>query len=78
MTRDPILVQYTADLRQQTMLMSRMNFYLWMFVAQEGLYEDALDFLALKSDIPTPFEEWPISPVANIPDGVLDEDDAEF
>ena len=78
MTHNPIYVQYTADLRKQALLMSRINFYLWMFVAQNDLYEDALDFISMRHDIPTPFEEWNISLLANIPDGVLDDDNDEF
>lgn len=34
----------------------RQNFYLWMFLAQEGLWEDAKVFLKENMGIPTPFE----------------------
>ena len=35
---------------------SRMNFYLWMYLAQEGEFEDALEFVQEKQHSPSPFE----------------------
>ena len=35
---------------------SRMNFYLWMYLAQEGEFEDALEFVQEKLRTPSPFE----------------------
>ena len=35
---------------------SRMNFYLWMFVAQEGEFEEAFEFVTERQQAPTPFE----------------------
>lgn len=34
----------------------RQNFYLWMFISQEGLWDEAREFLKENMDIPTPFE----------------------
>ena len=36
---------------------SRMNFYLWMFIAQEGCYEEAEAFVSSRQRDPSPFEE---------------------
>ncbi len=36
--------------------MSRMNFYLWMYLAQEGIFEEAHDFIREKLEEPLPFE----------------------
>ena len=35
---------------------SRMNFYLWMYLAQEGYFEEALEFVQEKLRTPSPFE----------------------
>lgn len=35
---------------------SRMNFYLWMYLAQEGEFEEALEFVREKQQNPSPFE----------------------
>lgn len=35
---------------------SRTNFYLWMYLAQEGYYEDALEFVKSRQGDPTPFD----------------------
>ena len=35
---------------------SRMNFYLWMYLAQEGIFEEAHDFIRGKLEEPLPFE----------------------
>ncbi len=35
---------------------SRMNFYLWMYLAQEGIFEEAHDFVREKMEEPLPFE----------------------
>lgn len=40
----------------QDISMYRQNFYLWMFIAQEGLWDDATEFLKENMDIPTPLE----------------------
>ena len=34
----------------------RQNFYLWMFISQEGLWDDAREFLAENMQTPIPFE----------------------
>ena len=34
----------------------RQNFYLWMFIAQEGLWDEAREFLKENMDTPTLFE----------------------
>ena len=35
---------------------SRMNFYLWLYLAQEGCYEEALEFVKNRQGDPTPFD----------------------
>jgi hypothetical protein len=35
---------------------SRMNFYLWMYLAQEGEFEEAFEFVREKQRNPSPFE----------------------
>lgn len=34
----------------------RQNFYLWMFISQEGLWDEAREFLRENMDTPIPFE----------------------
>ena len=41
---------------QDDIMMRRQNFYLWMFIAQEGLYEEAKEYLSENMDEPMPFE----------------------
>ena len=47
-----------ANVKLQGMIqaISRMNFYLWMYLAQEGEFEDAFDFVREKQREPSPFE----------------------
>lgn len=33
-----------------------MNFYLWMYLAQEGEFEEAFEFVREKQQDPSPFE----------------------
>ena len=35
---------------------SRMNFYLWMYLAQEGEFEEAFEFVQERQRNPSPFE----------------------
>jgi len=35
---------------------SRMNFYLWMYLAQEAMFEEAYDFVREKMKEPLPFD----------------------
>ena len=35
---------------------SRMNFYLWMYLAQEGIFEEAHEFVRDRMEDPLPFE----------------------
>ena len=35
---------------------SRMNFYLWMYLAQEGYFEEAFNFIQENQNKPSPFE----------------------
>ena len=35
---------------------SRMNFYLWMYLAEEGEFEEALEFVQERQHTPSPFE----------------------
>ncbi len=35
---------------------SQMNFYLWMYLAQEGIFEEAHDFVREKLKEPLPFD----------------------
>ena len=35
---------------------SRMNFYLWMYLAQEGEFEEAFEFVRERQRTPSPFE----------------------
>ena len=36
---------------------SRMNFYLWMYIAQEGEFDEAMEFVRTMQLEPSPFEE---------------------
>ncbi|MBR0343080.1 MAG: hypothetical protein IJH64_12715 [Oscillospiraceae bacterium] len=52
------MLEPAIDLLQETVkTVSRTNFFLWMYVAQEGEYDDALEFVTSKTDVITPFEE---------------------
>lgn len=45
--------------REKIRMLQRQLCYIWMFLSQEGLYEDAEDFIKNHMDEPTPFEdEW--------------------
>lgn len=52
---------------------SRMNFYLWMYLAQEGEFEEAFDFVQEKQRNPSPFETmlginpWDVAAGCNSP-----------
>ena len=35
---------------------SRMNFYLWVYLAQEGYFEEAIEFVQEKLQTPSPFK----------------------
>ncbi len=35
---------------------SRMNFYLWMYLAQEGIFEEAHNFVREQMENPLPYE----------------------
>jgi hypothetical protein len=45
-----------VKLQDAIQAVSRMNFYLWMYLAQEGEFEDAFEFVQEKQHTPTPFE----------------------
>ena len=45
-----------VKLQDTIQAISRMNFYLWMYLAQEGEFEEAFDFVREKQQNPTPFE----------------------
>lgn len=55
---DPIVSSAPTSVRLQDTIqtVSRMNFYLWMYLAQEGEFEDALEFVQSKQKAPSPFE----------------------
>ena len=36
-------------------VLKKQIFYMWMFIASEGLWEDAQDFMCERMDEPTPF-----------------------
>lgn len=40
----------------QDINMYRQNFYLWMFISREGLWEEAKEFLEENMDTPSPLE----------------------
>ena len=52
---------------------SRMNFYLWMYLAQEGDFEEAFDFVQERQRNPSPFETmlginpWDVAAGCNLP-----------
>ncbi len=52
---------------------SRMNFYLWMYLAQEGEFEDAFEFVQERQRNPSPFETmlginpWDVAAGCNSP-----------
>ena len=46
-----------VKLQETIQAVSRMNFYLWMYVAQEGEFEDAKEFVRTMQREPSPFEE---------------------
>ena len=43
-------------LQRAIQAVSRMNFYLWMYLAQEDIFEEAHDFVREKMEEPLPFE----------------------
>ena len=52
---------------------SRMNFYLWMYLAQEGEFEEAFEFVQERQRTPSPFETmlginpWDVAAGSNSP-----------
>ena len=45
--------------KEKIRLLQRKLFYIWMFLSQEGLEEDAEEYVKNHMDEPTPFEdEW--------------------
>lgn len=46
-----------VDILQETVKdVSRENFYLWMYIAKEADYDDAVDFVNARRNVMTPFE----------------------
>lgn len=45
------------ELHHKVKALSRMNFYLWMYIAQEGDFESARMFIHEQIETPTPFED---------------------
>ena len=45
-----------VKLQSTIQAVSRMNFYLWMYLAQEGEFEEAFDFVQAPQCTPSPFE----------------------
>ena len=54
------ILEQEAAVKKLRML-SRQSFLLWMFIAGEGLFEDALAFLEENRDTAEPFE-WDLLP----------------
>lgn len=51
--------QTPEEVKQKIRLLQRKLSYIWMFLAEEGLYEEAHDYVNNHMDEPTPFEdEW--------------------
>ncbi len=44
-------------LKDRMRKLKRETFYMWMFITQEGLWEEAREFLEENMDIPLPFED---------------------
>lgn len=44
------------QLKSTIQAVSRMNFYLWMYLAQEEMFDDAFAFVKEKQHVPSPFE----------------------
>ena len=51
----PVGVWYIWTLREKLHL-NRTSVYLWTFVAEQGLWEDAFDFLDEHCNLPAPFD----------------------
>ena len=49
---------FPVEMKERIQLLSRMNFYLWMYVAREGDYDDAMEFIRSMRNVPAPFEDW--------------------
>ena len=46
-----------VDILQETVKdLSRVNFYLWLYIAQEADYDDAVEYINCRRNEPTPFE----------------------
>ena len=48
-----------VDILQETVKeLSRVNFYLWLYIAQEADYDDAVEYVNCRRNEPTPFEAF--------------------
>ncbi len=62
-----------VKLQSTIQAVSRMNFYLWMYLAQEGEFEEAYEFVQEKQHNPSPFETmlginpWDVAAGCNSP-----------
>lgn len=52
----PVASPANVKLLSTIRTISRMNFYLWMYLAQEGEFEEAFEFVREKQQNPSPFE----------------------
>ena len=53
---DGYLLNNNVQLQNTIQAISRMNFYLWMYLAQVDEFDDAFAFVKEKQQIPSPFE----------------------
>ena len=57
--RERIYEQTPESVREKIRLLQRKLTYIWMYVTEEGLYEEAHEYVSAHMDEPTPFEdEW--------------------
>jgi len=56
MMNPEVRTQEMEKLHDVVRAISRTNFYLWMYLAQEGIFDDAHEFLRDKLESPLPVE----------------------
>ena len=63
-----MIVEIPDSIQERIDNLARDNFYLWMFIAQQELWEDARDFLKDNREMAGNFDVWSGSDTAYMDD----------
>lgn len=65
------MARFYNEIPEEKHMISRATFYLWMFVASQDLFEDALEFLEENLSRPLPFDTCLKASARNIADDYI-------